>query len=130
MSAQIQAERSAYYEALERSQKGTLDITSWLKYFFGVLDRAFARAEGTLTALLHKARLWEKFWVSSLNDATIDPRPALGRLRRQADVLQVGQARKCSQDTALRDIQDLVRRGILVKDPQGGPRSSYSLASG
>lgn len=131
MSAQIRAERSAYYEALERSQKGTLDITAWLVYFLGVLDRALARAEGTLTALLHKARLWEKFGVSSLNErqrSVLDR--LLGDFEGKLTTSKWAKIAKCSQDTALRDIEDLVRRGILVKDLAGGRSTSYSLSAG
>ena len=59
MSAQIRRERGAYYEVLEKTQKGELDVTAWLAWFLGCLGRAFDGAEGTLSAVLRKARFFE-----------------------------------------------------------------------
>jgi Fic family protein len=128
LSAQIRQERKAYYDVLERIQQGGLDVTGWLEWFLGCLDRAFAGAETTLGAVLRKALFWEAHAGSELN----------GRQRLMLNRLLDGFAgkltsskwaviMKCSQDTALRDILDLTERGILVRDLAGGRSTSYSL---
>jgi Fic family protein len=129
MSAQIRLERTAYYAMLERTQAGALDVTRWLSWFLACLDRAFAPAETTLATVLRKARFWER-----LAGAPLHPRQ-LAMLQRLLDGF-VGKLTtskwavltKCSQDTALRDVEALVARGILVRDPPGGRSTSYSLA--
>jgi len=129
MSSQIRQERNAYYGILESTQKGDLEITAWLEWFLGCLDRAFDGAETILSGVLKKARFWEKHAGASLND----------RQRKLINGLLDGFEGKltsskwatvaeCSQDTAGRDIDDLVKRGILVKDAAGGRSTSYSLA--
>ena len=129
MSAQIRLERKAYYDTLEMTQKGSLDVTPWLQWFLDCLDRTFDRADDTLASVLKKARFWDKHANASFN----------GRQREMINRLLNGfvgkltsskwaQIAKCSQDTALRDIDDLVKRGVLVKDAGGGRSTSYSLA--
>ena len=128
MSAQIRLERTAYYDRLERTQAGGLDVTPWLSWFLACLDRAFAPAEATLEAVLRKARFWER-----LAGAPLHPRQR-AMLERLLDGF-VGKLTtskwaaltKCSQDTALRDVEALVARGILVRDKAGGRSTSYSL---
>ncbi|NEX91171.1 Fic family protein [Caulobacter sp. 17J65-9] len=129
MSAQIRLERNAYYDVLEATQKGDLDITTWIQWFLGCLERAFDGAEAILANVLRKARFWEGLAGQPLSD-------------RQGKVINLllegfhgkltsskwATLTKTSQDTALRDIDDLVRRGILVKEPAGGRSTSYSLA--
>jgi Fic family protein len=129
MSAQIRQERSAYYDILETTQKGGLDITPWLAWFLGCLDRAFDGAETTLAAVLGKARFWERHAGAAFNDRQMWVINRLldgfeGKLTSSKWAKLV----KTSQDTALRDIDDLVRRGILAKDAAGGRSTSYSLA--
>ena len=68
MSAQIRLERSEYYQILEQTQKGTLDVTAWMQWFLGCLDRAFSGAEVTLSTVLRKARFWESHSGESFND--------------------------------------------------------------
>ena len=128
MSAQIRVERKAYYDILEATQKGDLDITNWLEWFLGCLDRAFDGAETILAAVLKKARFWEMRGAEQFNDRQ---RKVLNRLLdglegklTSSKWAALGQ---CSQDTASRDIDDLVKRGILAKDPAGGRSTSYSL---
>lgn len=129
MSAQIRAERAAYYEELERAQKGDLDITPWLVFFLGVLERCFERAEETLAAVLRKARFWEKHAVASLHPRQREILERLfGDFYGKLTSSKWATLAKCSQDTASRDIEDLVRRGILVKADLGGRSTSYSLA--
>lgn len=129
MSAQIRKERNAYYDILETTQKGDLDITPWLAWFLGCLERAFDGAETILVAVLRKARFWEKHAVAHFNDRQ---RLLLNRLldgfEGKLTTSKWAKLAKCSQDTALRDIDDLVRRGILVKDAAGGRSTSYSMA--
>jgi Fic family protein len=128
MSAQIRQERNAYYDILESTQKGDLDITSWLEWFLGCLDRAFDGAESTLSNVFRKARFWEKHAGAAFNDRQRDMlNRLLNGFEGKLTTSKWAQIEKCSQDTALRDIDDLVARGILRKDPAGGRSTSYSL---
>jgi Fic family protein len=130
MSAQIVKERQAYYDILEATQKGCLDITSWLAWFLGCLDRAVDGAQTTLAALLHKARFWEHHAGGAFNDRQ---RRIINRLldgfEGKLTTSKWAKLVKASQDTALRDIDDLVRHGILTKDAAGGRGTSYSLVT-
>jgi Fic family protein len=130
MSAQIRKERNAYYDVLEATQKADLDITNWLEWFIGCLDRAFDGAEEVLAGVLGKARFWEKHAAASLNERQRD---MLNRLldgfEGNLTSSKWAKIEKCSPDTALRDITDLVERGILRKDAGGGRSTSYSLAA-
>jgi Fic family protein len=129
MSAQIRQERKAYYEILEKTQKGDLEITSWLEWFLDCLNRAFDQAETTLAAVLKKARFWDKLADTPLNDRQkkILNQPLNG-FEGKLTTVKWAKLVKCSHDTALRDIEDLMRKGILVKDAAGGRSTSYSLA--
>ncbi len=130
MSAQIRAERKTYYDVLETTQKGDLDITGWLQWFLACLDRAIAGADTTLAAILQKARFWERLAGQAFNDRQ---RLVLNRLldgfEGKLTSSKWGIIAKCSQDTASRDIDDLIRRGILAKDSGGGRSTSYSLVA-
>ncbi len=129
MSAQIRQERKAYYDILERTQKGDLDITDWLTWFFACLSRAFDGAEDILAGALKKGRFWTKHASEPLNDRQRD---MLNRLldgfEGKLTSSKWAKIEKCSPDTALRDITDLLQRGILVRDEGGGRSTSYSLA--
>jgi Fic family protein len=129
MSAQIRQERRAYYGILEATQKRDLDITAWLVWFLDCLDRAFDGAEGALAAVLRKARFWERHATAPLNERQRDMLNRLldgftGKLTSS----KWAKIEKCSTDTALRDITDLIEHGILVRDLGGGRSTSYSLA--
>lgn len=128
MSAQIRAERKAYYDILETTQKGTIDITPWLEWFLGCLDRALDGSETLLVSVLQKAHFWEKHGSQSLNNRQ---RLVMNRLldgfEGKLTSSKWAKLAKCSQDTALRDIEDLVFRHILIKDPAGGRSTNYSL---
>ena len=130
MSAQIRQERGAYYDILEQTQKGTLDITPWMDWFLSCLDRAIDGAQSTLGAVLAKSRFWQGIQGVPLNDRQ---RLVLNRLLDGFDgkltTSKYAQLAKCSQDTALRDILPLVERGILVRNPEGGRSTSYALAN-
>jgi Fic family protein len=129
MSAQIRLERNAYYDVLETTQKSDLDITVWLEWFLGCLDRAIEGAENTLSGVLRKARFWEAIKDQSLNERQ---RKVINRLldglEGKLTSSKWAALTKSSPDTALRDITDLVKRGILVRDAGGGRSTSYSLA--
>ena len=128
MSAQIRKERKAYYDVLEKTQRGTLDITNWLDWFLGCLDRAFDGAETIIGNVLHKATFWEEHGASDLNDRQ---RLMLNRLLEgfegKLTYSKWAKIAKVSQPTATRDIDDLIKRGILQKDAAGGRSTSYSL---
>jgi Fic family protein len=130
MSAQIRQERAAYYDILERTQKGTIDITPWMDWFLGCLGRAIEGAQATLAAVLSKARFWETFADFPLNERQ---RLVLNRLidgfEGKLTTSKWAKLAKCSHDTALRDIAALVEGGILVRNPEGGRSTSYGLAS-
>ncbi|MGZ3470856.1 MAG: Fic family protein, partial [Isosphaeraceae bacterium] len=117
-----------YYDILERTQKNILDVTPWMQWFLGCLDRAFDDAEATLASVLRKARFWEVHAGESFNDRQ---RKVVNRLldgfEDKLTSSQWAKLAKCSQDTAHRDIVDLVKRGILAKDAAGGRSTSYSL---
>lgn len=129
MSAQIRTERKAYYDMLGSTQKGDLDITPWLSWFIGCLDRAFDGAETIFASVMRKARFWEAVAGQPLNERQ---RKVINRLLDGFDGkltnAKWAAITKASSDTALRDINDLVQRGILVKDLAGGRSTSYSLA--
>lgn len=128
MSAQIRLERNEYYRILERTQKGGLDVTHWVAWFLACLGRAIEASETILAKVLAKARFWESLAGEPLNDRQ---RKVLNRLldgfEGKLTSSKWASLAKCSQDTANRDINDLVRRGVLVKDPAGGRSTSYSL---
>ena len=128
MSAQIRVERKTYYDRLEATQKGDLDVTDWLAWFIACLDRAFSGADATLASVMQKARFWDRYEGQEFNPRQ---RVMLNRLLNGFEGKLTSSKwaviAKCSQDTAGRDIDDLVRRDILAKDSAGGRSTSYSL---
>ena len=131
MSAQIRRERKEYYALLKRTQKGNLDVTSWQDWFLNCLKRALGGAEDTLGTVLGKARFWQRFAAESLNERQIKVlNRLLDRFEGKLTSSKWARIAKCSQDTAYRDILDLVERGALQKDPGGGRSTSYSLTDG
>jgi Fic family protein len=128
MSAQIRAERNAYSETLEHTQKGPGDITAWQEWFLGCLLRAIEGAHDTLETVLGKARFWERFAKEPLNDRQIKVlNRVLDGFKGKLTSSKWAKLAKCSQDTAYRDILDLIERGALRKDPGGGRSTSYSI---
>ena len=128
MSAQIRREHNDYYEVLERTQKGTLDVTPWLEWFLGCLGRAFDGTETNLEAVMRKARFWERAARVTVSDRQRLVLNRLldgftGKLTTQKWALMA----KSSHDTALRDIQNLVAQGLPRKEEGGGRSTSYSL---
>ena len=129
MSSQIRQERAAYYDILERTQRGPLDVTPWMEWFVACLTRAIDGARTTLAAVLTKARFWQALGTVPINDRQ---RLMLNRLLEGFEghltTSKWATIAKCSSDTALRDIVELVGRGILVRNPGRGRSTSYSLA--
>lgn len=128
MSAQIRKERKAYYDILERTQKGNLDITEWLMWFLDSLEHAIEGAKETLAGILAKAAFWERAKGESISERQ---RLVLNRLldgfEGKLTSSKWAKLTKTSQDTASRDIADLVSRNILKKDAAGGRSTHYSL---
>lgn len=128
MSAQIEREKNGYYDTLEMTQKGTLDITLWIEWFLHCLDRAIVNADATLSAIFRKATFWEK-----IANVPLNPRQhfmtnnLLDDFFGRLTTTKWAKMNKCSADTALRDIQDLIEKGILVKDEAGGRSTGYIL---
>lgn len=128
MSTQIKIERKIYYDKLEKTQKGTLDITEWLQWFFGCLDRAITATDTTLAAVMRKAKFWERPATQTINDRQ---KLMLNKLfdgfQGKLTSSKWATITKISQDTAIRDIQDLIDRGLLMKEAAGGRSTSYIL---
>lgn len=128
MSAQIREERKAYYDILEATQRGDLDITTWLEWFLGCLSRAIEGAEQTLGSILEKARFWEYANTLALNDRQkLVLNKLLDGFEGKLNSSKWAKLTKTSPDTALRDITDLIDRGILERDASGGRSTTYSL---
>ena len=130
MSSQIRAERNAYYDVLERTQRGTTDVTEWMDWFLACLGRSIDGAGTALAGVLAKARFWERAAGVSLNDRQ---RLVLNRLldgfEGKLTTSKWAKLAKCSQDTALRDIALLIDHGLLVRNPGVGRSTSYGLAT-
>jgi Fic family protein len=128
MSAQIRKERNAYYDILEKTQRGDLDITAWLEWFFQCLSRAMNASEEILSSVLKKAFFWKA------NEKTIFNQRQVLLLNKLLDgfdgkltTSKWAKIAKCSHDTALRDINDLVEKKVLAKEEAGGRSSSYVM---
>jgi Fic family protein len=130
MSTQIEAEKKQYYLKLEQSQKGGMDITSWLEWFLGCLGRAVAGSEDGLAKVLRKAKTWER--INSQSPVNERQRKVINRLlddfEGNLSTSKYAKLAKCSNDTALRDINLLLDQGILVQVAGGGRNTSYRLA--
>ena len=129
MSEQVLKERNAYYRVLEQTQRGALDITDWMMWFLECMQRSITTSEDKLSVVLSKTRFWQEHQQTPFN----------ARQRNMVDRLFDGfegnlttsrwaRITKCSHDTALRDISDLIEQGILVRNPGGGRRTSYGLS--
>ena len=128
LSAQIQLERKAYYDILERTQKHSMNVTEWLAWFLDSLHRAVDQAQHTLDAVLAKTRFWQRWVMIPLNERQVK---LLNRLldgfEGKFTSSKWAAIAKCSPDTALRDIGDLLVRGVLRKNQAGGRSTSYEL---
>jgi Fic family protein len=130
MSAQIREERNAYYDILEKTQTGTMDITPWMTWFLGCLGRAIDGAQTLLRAVLFKAHFWKSLEGVALNDRqTLILNRLLDGFEGKLTTSKYATIAKCSQDTALRDILQLVDHGLLVRGAEGGRSTGYALAA-
>jgi Fic family protein len=130
MSSQIRLDRKDYYYTLEWTQKGDMDISRWQEWFLGCLLRAIENSSETLNAVMVKARFWDRFAKEPLNQRQVKMMSKLldgfeGKLTSS----KWAKIAKCSQDTAIRDIKDLIERGALKQDEGGGRSTSYSLVA-
>ena len=129
MSSQIEAERKNYYDQLEKQQRGSPDITDWIAWFLDCLGRAISSAETTLGRVLFKAQLWDKINQKPVNDRQrlIINKMLEDDFEGYMNTSKYAELVKCSNDTALRDIQILRVRGIFIQNPGGGRSTSYKL---
>jgi Fic family protein len=130
ISSQIEAERKAYYTALESQQRSDLDITPWLAWFIGCLGRATDAAQDILGGVLFRARFWEVADKSNLNERQ---QAVLARMvagfEGHLNTSKYAKMAKCSSDTALRDVRDLLEKRLVVRNESGGRSTSYRLAT-
>ena len=129
MSSGIEAQRKEYFLQLEFAQRGDLDISAWLAWFLNCLDRTIDEADKILGSVLHKAKLWQRINPNPVNERQ---RKVINRMldnfKGHLTTSKYAKLAKCSNDTALRDIRELLHRGIIVKNPGGGRSTSYRLA--
>ncbi|CUO44190.1 cell division protein Fic [Bacteroides xylanisolvens] len=128
MSAEIRKQRKGYYEMLEKTQKGSLDITNWLEWFLDCLEAALLDTEKSISTILQKAAFWDKYRLVSMNERQIKMVNLFwdgfdGKLTSS----KWAKITKCSPDTALRDIQDLITKGVFRKTDEGGRSTNYEL---
>jgi len=130
MSSQIETERREYYLQLERAQRGTTDITPWMSWFLACLGRAVDRADEAQSGVLHKAEIWKRLADRPVN---LRQRTVLNRMtdafEGHLNTSKYAKLAKCSTDTALRDIRELLAWGVLAQNPAGGRSTSYRLAT-
>lgn len=128
LSAQIQRERKDYYRLLENTQRGDMDVTEWLNWYLGCLHRSINGAESTIATVLAKSNFWKKWAGSSLNERQINIiNRMLDGFEGKLTSSKWAVLTKCSPDSALRDANDLVRRGLMRKSESGGRSTSYEL---
>ena len=128
MSAQIRVERNGYYNILEKTQKGNLDITEWILWFLNCLTNAINATEKILSKVLFKAEFWKLHSATILNERQQKIiNKMLDGFDGKLTSSKYGKINKCSQDTALRDIQDLIKKNILRKEASGGRSTNYEL---
>ncbi len=131
LSTQIRSERKAYYQQLEKQQRATPDITNWLEWFLSCLGRAITNAEKTIGHVIFKAKLWERINQNPINERQrlIINRMLAADFEGYMNTSKYAKLAKCSNDTALRDIQELKARGMFIQNPGGGRSTSYRLIS-
>ena len=131
MSAQIEAERNAYYDTLERTQKGGLDVTDWMGWFLDCLHRSIDGAQDVLSAVMVKAAFWERAAKLPLNERQIKVlNRMLDGFEGKMTSSKWAKIAKCSQDSANRDIAALLGYGLLDKGPAGGRSTHYVVGYG
>ncbi|MDR2721001.1 MAG: Fic family protein, partial [Puniceicoccales bacterium] len=130
MSNQILAERKRYYEVLQKTQQGNGNITEWMDWFLHCLRRALSATESSLQQVLHKADFWKTHHDTPLNERQrLMLNKLLDGFEGKLRTSKWAKIAHCSQDTALRDIKDLIEKNILKQDLQSGRSTSYILIS-
>lgn len=130
LSSQLMAERKDYYHELEQAQRGELDITQWISWFLECLERAILRADELIAGVLRRAKIWRR---AEEGHPSINARQRailerlLGDFKGNLTTSKYATLAKCSNDTALRDVEDLIKRGLLARNPGGGRSTSYRL---
>jgi Fic family protein len=128
MSAQINVQKKEYYQILEKTQKGSLDITEWLEWFLECLLNSLRSSESILGKVLIKHEFWIKHTGQSLNERQVKIiNMLLDGFEGKLNSSKWAKIGKCSADTALRDIQNLIAKGILRQQEGGGRSTSYEL---
>lgn len=128
MSSQIRLERKSYYDILGSTQKGNLDVTKWLLWFLNCLLNALNSSDGILATVLDKTQFWKQHETSMISyRQRFMINKLLDGLEGKLTTSKWAKMTKCSQDTALRDIQDLINKSILSKEPSGGRSTNYEL---
>lgn len=128
MSSQIRKERKAYYEILEKTQKEALEITSWMNWFLNCLSKAIESSDLILNKVLFKHDFWKENTSKNLNVRQVKMLNALlDNFKGKLTTSKWAKLNKCSQDSALRDIQDLISKQILIKEASGGRSTNYEL---
>lgn len=126
MSAQIEVERKTYYARLESTQRGGMDITPWLEWFLACLGRAVDTADSAMANVLRKSRVWTRLRSLNERQQKVVNRLLDGFIGSLTNARYVNLAR-CSPDTALRDIRELVTLGLLTQNQSRGRSTSYRL---
>jgi len=130
VSAEILQRRNHYYDMLESTQNGNMDITDWMMWFLDTVGRAIESADRKVSAIMDKTRFWDANEQMEMNDRQ---RKLINRLldgfEGKLTTSKWAKIAKCSPDTALRDIQDLIQKGVLRKNDAGGRSTSYELIS-
>ena len=128
LSNQTLLERNAYYSILQKDQHKDGEITEWIVWFLNCLYRALENTEQTIKKVLYKADFWDKHKNMELNSRQ---RLMLNKLfdsfKGKLKTSKWAKITKCSQDTALRDIKDLIEKGILRQEKSGGRSTNYEL---
>ena len=128
MSAQIRVERKGYYEILEKTQKGNLDLTEWIEWFLNCLVNALKATDELLNKVLFKANFWKKHAMTTFNDRqTKMLNKLLDGFDGKLTSSKWAKISKCSKDTAIRDIQDLIKKEVLMKEAEGGRSTNYEF---
>lgn len=129
LSSQLQLERKDYYKQLEKQQRGTTDITEWLAWFLDCIGRSLSNAEDMLSKIMFKAQLWNKINQNPVNERQRQIINCMleNDFKGHMNTSKYAKLAKCSNDTALRDIQDLRDRGIFIQNTGGGRSTSYHL---
>jgi len=129
MSSQIKEQKKEYYEILESTQKGTLDITEWILWFLECLRKAIKSSSFVVNRIMKKHKFWSEFKMVTFNERQIKVIELLfGNFYGNLTTTKWAKINKCSQDTALRDIQDLIKKGVMQKSDSGGRSTHYELS--